>query len=356
MKVIAKETAFVKKKGHVIQPGEGCDFVILAGLPKAAFQSISNSLKNDKESWPWSVRFEGLPAPTNDWDGLYPKKAVNLMVRQASAFMRRHGKNAAPGDTVPTPRRIVLLFVPAFDSENLLSEMSFFSCPVPLVPNDIEWRQYDGNSIGWRHLRDTAMAIVRRTLKDAKRITNILKEEITDRRVSALSLPARNFCYPNRGTPIENTYREFIKSGLQPQWLTDKLEVRRFTREQLDGHVFKDGQSGNSFFQDCRDRVFPPDRHGRVRELECDSGTEQEVANEAVALFADLLVLRQRYRFGVMVRNGEVHYDVQYELPRKLVMEPMYCARSGSVFVSGSHANVGVNDSVWVPDGEKISR
>ena len=48
-----------------------------------------------------------------------------------------------------------------------------------------------------------------------------------------------------------------------------------------------------------------------------------------------------------------MHYDVQYELPRRLHEEPMYCAVKGEVRVTGSHANVGVNDVIWVPDGKK---
>ena len=63
--------------------------------------------------------------------------------------------------------------------------------------------------------------------------------------------------------------------------------------------------------------------------------------------------MEQRYRFGVIVRDGNLHFDVQYARSRTLENESMYCATVGNVLVTGSHANVGVNDVIWTPDGKK---
>ena len=134
-----------------------------------------------------------------------------------------------------------------------------------------------------------------------------------------------------------------ITSGLR---LRDTLLPSRFNRDQLPNKAFKGQQYTDRFFQDCRGRVFPPDPYHAQSRI--DSG---EAAGKGLPL-----AMRQRYRFGVTVRDGNLHYDVQFEMPRKLQEEQMYCAVEGDVWVTGSHANVGVNDFVWVPDGNKERR
>ena len=99
--------------------------------------------------------------------------------------------------------------------------------------------------------------------------------------------------------------------------------------------------------------MFPPDNyHAPSRYADTSSGGDTGEI-ECAGQSSILQVLQQRYRFGVIVRDGNLHFDVQFEVPRKLSNEPMFCATMGNVVVTGSHANVGVNDVIWVPDGEK---
>ena len=117
----------------------------------------------------------------------------------------------------------------------------------------------------------------------------------------------------------------------------------------------KGNKHSDRFFQDRRDRIFPPDRHAQNRYA---VGGENDFQSELQSSVRPhpIRVLEQRYCFGVMVRDGNQHYDVQYASPRKLQSEPMYCAATGEVSVTASHANVGVNDVIWTPDGTKEPR
>ena len=137
----------------------------------------------------------------------------------------------------------------------------------------------------------------------------------------------------------------------------DALKPEVFQKGQLHPKAFKSNARHARFFQDHRGRVFPPDLyHAPARELSEHLKDTETQDNPAQKLPSRLRVLKQRYRFGVVARNGNLHFDVQFELPKQLQNEEMNCSVKGDVFVSGSHANVGVNDSIWVPDGSKVSR
>ena len=276
------------------------------------------------------ARYIGAPASQNDWRSLYNKnniaETLRLIADEALSF---------------TPHRIIALYVPSHDSANLISALDFVCFPAPLIPDDSDLS--DGSAIGWRHRKPVVRDIVHGALQQALNATNALKAEITDKRISAFSLPSRNFYYPNNHSTISDSYRDFARHKISMSDLKDTIIPSRFTRDQLPHKAFKSQQHTGVFFQDCRGRVFPPDLYHAKSRLNEDDTLARGVS----------LVLRQRYRFGVTVRNGNLHYDVQYELPRKLQREPMYCAVMGDVIVTGSHANVGVNDVVWVPGGKK---
>ena len=345
-----------RKKRRTIGSSEGQDLVLLAGLPRDTLRSVRASLLGDNNRT--SARYEGAPSPRRDWSGLYPKGTVRETLRLVGACVRegeRKGGSTRP--KLPTPRRILMLYVPSRDAKGLLAELDFFCYSEPLIPDDKEQTYEEGSSISWRHNRWTLRNIVDRALGRALNATNALKAEITDKRISAFTLPARNYYYPDDNSTIDAAYRGFAQRNFSFTQLRDELLPSRFTRAQLPNGAFKGQQNSDEFFQDCRGRVFPPDLHHApsrsIGEPEANEG--EEVPSDQLS--EALLVLRQRYRFGVTARNGDLHYDVQYELPRRLRRERMYCAHvRDEVLVTGSHANVGVNDVVWVPGGTKEPR
>ena len=240
------------------------------------------------------------------------------------------------------PNRIIVLYVPSCDSANLIPALDFVCFLAPLHPQAYD-TTLDGNPIGWRHEKSMVRDVIYQTLRSALAATNTLKAEITDKRISALTLPAHNFYYPDSRSTIKSVYRKFVQCTPGTVRLKDRLSPSRFTRDHLPGKAFKSKQHSEQFFQDSRGRVFPPDPYHAPSRVD-----DKETPVNGLSL-----ALRQRYRFGVTVRDGNLHYDMQYEYPRKLQREPMYCGEEGEVLVTGSHANIGVNDVIWAPDGKK---
>ena len=333
------------KKRPLIAQGQGVNLVFLAGLPRETLKWIRRTLERDTSTIP--ARFEGAPSTTNDWSKLYNKNTITEIQKSIGLSVRERGF-----DSAPPPRRIIVLYVPSNDAQVLMAELGLACYLAPLIPED--GGSSHGNEIGWRHHKDAAQDIVYRALRSAITETNALKAEITDKRVSFFSLPARNFYFPENDSTILKTYQEFTQRKVSLLELRDSLAPTRFMRSQLPSRAFKGRQYTDRFFQDRRGRVFPPDNHAFNRSAEESSvSNNQELQSNRQP--DAIQVLEQRYRFGVTVRDGNRHYDVQYELPRKLQKEPMHCAAMGDVWITGSHANVGVNDVVWAPGG-KIER
>ena len=313
-------------------PGANDNVIVFLGLGRDILEWIKSKLSTDPSQR--SARYVGAPSSLNDWGDLYKKgslaEAIQLIKREVQSSV---------------PHRIFVLYVPSRNDQHLVSSLGVVCFLTPLEPEPEEILRY-GNSIAWRHDKAVVQKTVHRALNQAWRTTNGLKAEITDKSISALSLPARNFYYPNRHSTIADAYEAFAHHTSDLFSLRDTLLPSRFNRDQLPNKAFKGQQHTDRFFQDCRGRVFPPDPyHGQSR-----NGSGEAVGNGLP------LAMRQRYRFGVTVRDGNLHYDVQFEMPREFQREPMYCAVEGDVWVTGSHANVGVNDFVWVPNGKKERR
>ena len=311
---------------------KGDNLVVFLGLGRNVLEWIIGKLTVDPSQR--SARYVGEPSSLNDWGDLYSKRTLTKTVQ----IIRREVQSYAPD-------RILVFYVPSRNDQQLVSSLGVVCFLAPLEP-DPDGIARNSHPIAWRHDKEVVQETVHRALGQSRGTTNGLKAEITDKRICALSLPARNFYYPDRDSTISDTYEEFAHHTSDPLSLRDTLLPSRFNRDQLPHKAFKGQQYTDRFFQDCRGRVFPPDPYhaqGRI-----DSG--ESVANGLP------LAIRQRYRFGVMVRDGNLHYDVQFEIPRELKREPMYCAVEGDVWVTGSHANVGVNDVVWTPDGRKERR
>ena len=317
------------KKRKPLGSIQGSNLVVLTGLPRDTFNWIKSKLEGDSRLR--FARYLGLPSTPNDLRDLYNKKTVRAVLQLIEGEC-----------SSLSPNRIIVLYVPSRDAQELLSALGIVCFLAPLT-QDEETLTSDGSSIAWRHTKSSVKRVVYQTLRRASKITDALKVEITDRRISAYSLPSYNFYYPDNQTTIRNTYLELISRESCFSGLSSKLLPTRFTRAQLPAKAFKSSQHTDRFFQDRRGRVFPPDLH-HAPNRENDESTQEGGLS---------LTLRQRYRFGVTVRDGNMHYDAQYELPRTLINEPMYCAIEGNVLVTGAHANVGVNDVVWVPSGRK---
>ena len=281
-----------------------------------------------------SGRYVCVPSSRKDESKLYPKHYTEQLLK----ILDQHSRAIRPG-------RMIVLYVPSDDAVNLLLSLGFVCYMVPLVPKDDGVRVYS-SEIGWRHSKKEVGRMVYGALRKAWRTTDALKAEVTDKRMSVFTLPAKNFQFPDRESTISEQYWKFVQGEIDMSHLRDRLFPVRFTRDQLPRKAFKGAHHSDCFFQDARGRVFPPDLyHGHVRD------------DEGVRLLNGLpRLLSRMYRFGVPVRNGNVHYDVQFTSGRELKGEPMYCAESGAVWVTASHANVGVNDVIWVPDGRKEKR
>ena len=315
---------------RVLGTGLGSNLIVIAGLPRDTLAWITRILSLDTAQG--TVRHVGAPAPQNDWGDLYKKSVIKetLKVIEEQSLSN-------------PPKRIIVLYVHSRDSDNLLSVLAPVCFLLPLE-SDRGYTSRTGSEIEWRHHKPTVRRVIYQAIEDALRATDALKAEITDKRISAYTLPSRNFYYPDSQTTINDIYCQLAQRTFNIRILIDELSPTRFDRNQLPARAFKGRQHTDRFFQDRRGRVFPPDLyHGSNR------------GEDEVTLTSEFsLSLHQRYRFGVTVRDGNLHYDVQYERPRMLINEPMYCAAVGNVRITASHANVGVNDVIWAPDGKKV--
>ena len=319
----------MRKKSKRRETGshQGKNVFVIAGLPRDTLRWIINMLETDTSLKP--ARFVGAAAPRHDWGSLYKKNnlaEILTLIECESQALR--------------PHRLMVLYVPSRDADALMAivDTVCYLAPLSAEGSDLPC---DGHAIGWRHDKSVVGNIVYRALQSALKSTDVLKAEITDKRISAFTLPAYNFYYPSDHSPIMNTYRQFARKKFNVAHLKSRLAPVRFTRDNLPNNAFKGQQYADRFFRDSRGRVFPPDAYHAPNRVDENRSLSNELS----------LHLRQRYRFGVTVRDGNLHYDVQYEYPRRLNGEVMYCAEKGKVAVTGSHANVGVNDVIWTPDG-----
>lgn len=317
-----------KTSRRIVGTGHGDNLVVFAGLTRGVLEWAKRSLSIDAPIP--QARYVGAPAPPSDWRDLYKarnvQEIIQLIERECRSFM---------------PNRIIVLYVPSRDFANLISSLDFVCFMSALRPNNCP--PDESNPIGWRHDKSAVNGIVAEALANALKVTNKLKAEITDKRISPFTLPANNFYFPNNHSAIGEEYQELRRDLTQMDSLKENLQPSRFDRQRLPARAFKSLQNTDQFFQDSRGRVFPPDLYHAPSAI-----LEGEASYTRLSL-----ALRQRFRFGVTVRDGNLHYDVQYEIPRQLNREPMQCAMVGPVAVTGSHANIGVNDVIWVPSGRK---
>ena len=307
---------------------------------------ILDTLSNDPSKK--NLKFDGAPSIKDDWKDLYSQSTVRNIQELIGANVTRGSSGPKP-----TPRRIFILYVPARGIDILIERLGIACYLEPLGPPSSN--SFVGNGIAWRHERRDSLSVVSDAIQRATMTTNALKNEITDKARSALSLPPRNFYFPDKESLIYETYLSMVRQRSSMQELNHVLKPMKIDSDRLAAKALKSTGNNSKVFQDCRGRIFPPNiDHAPSRFADTfrkETAPDAEQTDES-----DILqVLHQRYRFGVVARDGNLHYDVQYEYPRQLRKEPMYCVKTGNVLVTGSHANVGVNDAIWVPNGNKES-
>lgn len=119
--------------------------VILAGLPNPINGAVARSIEDKSSPRPLVVS-----APSgNDDAQLYRERTVSALMNAAGGYTVKHLK---PLVAPPTPRHIVLAYIPAPDEERLLAEFDFFVFPVRLTL----LAEYDERGRQRRHDREFA--------------------------------------------------------------------------------------------------------------------------------------------------------------------------------------------------------
>ena len=335
------------KQRPIIGRQQGKDLVVLTGIPLEPLANIKNALAKDMSKG--DLKFEGAASIQNDWSDLYRQSTLNSIHSIIGSTITKNSSASKP-----TPRRIMILYVPSRDSNVLVEEFGIACYLEPLESHMA--KPQSTNGIAWRHTTTGSLNIIDETLQRAIATTDLLEKAITKEGRSALTLPPQNFYFPDRESTIYETYLSLARHEISIDQIKSDLNPKRFTNEQLPAKALKGDHHRDRFFQDQRGRIFPPDIYhapSRFAESSEVSYGLHPMEMDREVLSESMRVLHQRYRFGVMARDGNLHYDVQYESPRELYNERMYCASTGSVTVTGTHANVGVNDVIWVPDGVK---
>ena len=262
---------------------------------------------------------------------LFPDRTVEALFKAASEFAIRRLRTTPEGQP-PTPKHIILFYVPARDEERLLAAMDFFIFPAPLR----ELAEYDDFGHQRRHDSESLKGAIEAAVLRLERVFN----EDVKRRISSpragepLLLPPINFHLHEE--TLTRAFREF-RSGVRA-WRSPlpEVSVERFDQSRLPNFLHKHEKI--DAYRDVRSVVFPCARpnefHSVLRELDIDSNLRERGS-----------LLRSAYRFGVRLPDG-FHHDAQLKNGRQFDRTPFDCDREGPVLVSGSHANVYPNDFV----------
>ena len=302
--------------------GVQAPLVILGGLPNPICAAVARSI-------------EGRCTPThrvvfapsgNDGRQLYKEQTVSTLIKSAAEFAIKHLRTQV---TPPTPKHIILAYVPAADEERLLTEFEFFVFPVRLS----RLADYDEHGRQLRHDLNIGKAYVFAELDTALRQFAEVKRRLSsasDR--EALFLPPRNF----KTSGSERMVDVFRRMVRQTTSWTDSIpgaQRVKVENKDLPRHVRRGAQK--TVLEDVRGLLFPsdPSRDGPARELAGDSSMEEMKH-----------FLKSRFRFGVPLIDG-YHHDVQYA-GRSLRREEFECSREGPVTLTCPYANVYPNDYV----------
>jgi len=296
--------------------------IVLAGLPHPIHAAVARTLEENLVPSPRVIS----QASGTDNRYLYKKQTVTVLMEAVSGYAARQIKAQA---TIPTPKHILLAYVPATDEEQLFTEFDFFVFPIRLT----RLAEYDENGRQYRHDRGTTESYVVPSLQTA--LVNFVEIK---RRLSSLNpkeplfLPPLNF-EVSKIKRMADIYRELRKEARPWGDPLPSIRMTTVTHDQLKKHVPVGAKK--DIFSDSRSLLFPHDRsnHGPARELSPNCSHEERKQ-----------FMRSSFRFGVPLING-FHHDVQF-IGHGLGGERFECSQKGSLQLSSSYANIYPNDFV----------
>jgi hypothetical protein len=293
--------------------------VVLAGLPNPISMAVAKATEAS------GTRVIAHPSG-NDGTRLYPESNVSLLMNAVSGFAVRHLKS---GSVPPTPKQIILAYVPADDQDRLLAEFEFFVFPISLnllADYDEGGRQNRHNqSLAVKYVRDSLDVGLHEFAAVKRRLSNVSDRE-------PLFLPPMNFKV-SHAEQLADIFREMMRQ--ETPWGDEISSIPRLsvTSDDLRNHVKKGVKK--VVLSDVRGLLFPhdPHEHGRERELQPEPSSDERRH-----------LMRSYFRFGVPLRNG-LHHDAQFA-GRPLRGERFECSHRGPLDLNCSHANIYPNDFV----------
>jgi hypothetical protein len=294
--------------------------IILAGLPHPISGAVAMTVET-------TFRAKVISSASgNDDRQLYTDRTLNGLINAVSGFSVRHLKSE---NVPPTPKYIILAYVPSDDDERLLAQFDFFVFPVRLTL----LAAYDKN--GRQHRHNLTMA---KNYAASSLDTALLEFAEVRRRLSSISdreplfLPPQNFKVSGTGR-MADVFGAIVRQ--KTSWADPIHSVQQVTVTSEDLHRHIRPGVRKTVLADVRGLLFPhdPSEHGFVRTLP-DDCSDDDRKN----------IMRSTYRFGVPLRNG-FHHDVQFA-GRDLNGEIFECGLQGALALNCSHANVYPNDHV----------
>lgn len=315
----------------VVPPPGATTLVVLAGFPKGVTPALVQRVRSFKP------RFEAVSVPFSEDDnrvyGPGSPAIRQLLLAACGSTLTQQAK--PPNGPVPPPNRLLLLYarVPGF--EELLRSFEFAPFPIPVTPpkESSSWHPWRKDTeYVWTQIRE-ALAFANEPSGAAMMVR--LRVERLDP-ADPLLLPPQNFHTPNK-RPLRELFAEVQRGGRAWNGLAvGSMPVAKYDFRSLPNFFRRTGGKEKRFATDRRGLVFASAnkaQHGAVRAVPPVDAAEAS------------RLLRSLFRFGTPVPQGFQH-DVQWPGTRLLQHEPFQCAERGEVPVSGSHANVYLNDVV----------
>jgi hypothetical protein len=293
-----------RKPRHDFRQTVQVPLVVLAGLPNPISMAVATTVEA-------SLGAKVIAQPSgNDGKNLYAEKTVRSLINAVSGFAVRQLKSQ---NVPPTPKHIVLAYVPSEDEERLLVEFEFFVFPVrlSLLADYAEGGRQNRHNpkLAEDYVASSLETALREFAEVKRRLSNISDKE-------PLLLPPKNFRISSTER-MADVFRSIIRQ--KTSWADQINSVQRVTAtsDDLPKHVREGARK--IVLSDLRGLLFPHDRseHAPERELpeECSDDERKHV-------------MRSFFRFGVPLRNG-FHHDAQFA-GRGLNRERFECSRKGS--------------------------
>jgi len=320
---------------------------VLAGLPKPHSNHAFTFLKAALDRHVRSHRVVLAASPKDASNGLYQFSTKEALIRETGRWTikkrRPHSNNRNTLKEAIAPSKIITLYVPSHDSQNLLDTFSLFSLCLPLGDEDPKkpretkeqcaWR-VDNNEID-RRINDSVDGLFQkeRPRQEFGELNDVLWEELVQyARQTAVLLPPRNFMLDREN----GIWTRFRSLGFEvAQWKSFISETRKSGKNSL---ISRKKVGRKLVYVDYRGRAFVPAKptqlHGSVHP------TKKEIESRVL-----VNILCGLYRLGMPIEIG-FHFDVQKLNGKNFNGEKFYSCEIGDVRISGSHVNVSPNDFI----------